>query len=180
MNKKIASEIAIGVILSVAIVVGVIFWAQTVKQETIDNSEKIETPQLVEKAGNDDEKTEDEQQNLTDESAEIACIARLFEGEASIRGSYVLDTIPGSTKKEWLFKVANEDIDKLPDPAIVESRKVSDTYLFIDDVTPELTAKLKKSTETELTIKGFYFDCEGVSVVSIEPARLALARYIKK
>jgi len=182
MNKKIASEIAIGITLLLATIVGAIFLFQNNGQESLDNVKKIENKSVVKPveiiAGNDNQL-----KNLDDESSNAVCVGRLYEGEASLKGTYVLDTIPGSTKKEWMFKVAKEDIDKLPTDPKNENNIIGGELLFIADASADMTAKLKKSTQENpetITIKGFYFDCEGVPVVSIQPARLALAKYIKK
>lgn len=182
MNKKIASELAIGVILLVAVITGGIFLAQDVRQGLLGGAAEVENKQVVAPI-KPVAQPEKKQQAPVNGPEDGKCLAKLYEGEASLRGTYELTTIPGSTKKDWMFKIVKEDIEKLPDPAKEEKNGIISSLLFIEDLTPALAAKLKKATEEKpetITIKGFYLDCEGVSVVSIEPARLALAKYIKK
>lgn len=193
-NKKIASEIAIGITLLLAIIIGGIFWVQDRKQEALDVivglgdnqpvRRGIEKPsvQQLEVTANDGQK-ESQPVVSADKTNADACTAHLYEGEVSIKGSYVLETIPGSTKKEWMFKVTKDDLGKFPAEAKAANDQPNNDLLFIADATPDMTAKLKKATQDKpetITIKGFYLDCEGVPVVSIEPARLALAKYLKK
>lgn len=195
MNKKIASELAIGIILLIAIVVSGVFLIQDMRRGLSDNSQKINAEQpagnlvqqsaapKAESAAADDKQGENQPQNLPDGSRDGACVGHLYEGEAMIKGTYSLNSIPGSTKKAWLFKVVKEDIDKLPNAAKTENNNIDNSLLYISDATPDVIARLKKSTEAKpetITIKGFYLDCEGAPVVSIQPARLALAKYIKK
>lgn len=185
-NKKIASEFAIGIILLIAVVIGGIFWIQNKNTQVLDDAGMMVTQQPIKKIQDlkkNNNQVEGEQSSLTEEEVKASCRGRLFEGEAELRGSYVLETIPGTTKREWLLKIAEEDIDKLPVQAKTESNEVVRNLLFLSDATPEMIAKLKKATEDKpetVTIKGFYLDCEGVPVVSIEPAKLALAKYLKK
>lgn len=183
-NKKLASEVAIGIVLLLAIVVGGFSWAQNRQSEFFNDAGRSYVAQPTVKpveSANEDDKQQPVQ--VANEDGGSGCVGRLYEGEAVLRGSYVLDTIPGSTKREWLFKVAAEDMDKLPGKAKVEMDKTVNNLLFITDATPEMTTRLKKATDAapeSITIKGFYLDCVGVSVVSIEPATIALAKYVKK
>lgn len=178
-NKKIASEFAVGIILLVAIVVSGSFWVQNKKQLESNKIENSAPPQASKSIAQNQVKDDGKQPVKSD-----ICTGHLFEGEAQLRGSYVLETIPGSEKKEWMFKVIAEDVANLPTHADIESGVVSsDNLLYISDATPEMTAKLKKATQEKpemITIKGVYLDCAGISTVSIAPARIALTKYIKK
>lgn len=177
MNKKIASEFAIGVLLLVAIVLGGSFWIQEKKQQSLDNTNNVNIQNPVEKLALQPKR---DGQALNDSENKTACVGHLYEGEALLNGSYTLDTIPGTTKKDWMFKVAKEDLSKLPAKDGNKNVENVDGLIYIADATPEMITKLKKTPNTNITIKGIYLDCEGVPVVSIEPARIALAKYLKK
>lgn len=177
-NKKIASEFAVGIILLVAIVISGSFWVQNRKQEELNKIENS-APLQASKSIAQNQVRDDSKQPVKSET----CTGHLFEGEAQLRGSYVLETIPGSEKKEWMFKIIAEDVANLPTHADIQSSVATGNLLYITDATPEMTAKLKKATQEKpemITIKGVYLDCEGISTVSIAPARIALAKYIKK
>ena len=74
MNKKIASELAIGIILMVAIVIGGIFWMSERKQ-AIDEFNLSQSPILLKK------------QPLSKESklTEAPCESHYYEGESEVR-----------------------------------------------------------------------------------------------
>ncbi len=181
INRRIASEFAIGITLILAVTIGVIFWIQDriVEEQYMNSSinalkkvNKIVKETPVKKPA---ATVVDNKNNVSVENSGDVCKARLYVGESMLNGNYVLSTIPGTAKKDWLFKVSKEDIGKLP-------QAVSE-LLFIADATPEMIEKLKKATEKKteaITVKGFYYDCQGVPVVSIGDARIAMAKFIKK
>lgn len=190
-NKKLAGEFAIGVILLVAIIVGGIFWVQGKRQEAVENAEKQQVivpveqkspTKPVENLDNAIQIKDDQQPSLTEKFEKDPCAGHLYAGEATLRGTYVLDSSYGD-QKEWLFKVVKEDIAKLPIQTKFGDGRDVNELIKIADATPSLEAKLKKATEENpetITIKGYYLHCEGGPLVSIAPAKLALAKYLKK
>lgn len=194
-NKKLASEFAIGIILLIVIIIGGIFWVQNKKQEMFDDAEKgifeqsikaVEKEesavQPIEDVKVDDSQVENSQQDLTAVFEKSPCAGHLYEGETILRGRYVLDTTYNN-EKEWLFRVAKEDMNKLPIQIKFGDGRDVNELLKIADATPEIVLKLKEATDENpetITIKGYYLYCEGSPIVSIEPARLALAKYVKK
>ena len=191
LQKEVLSEVAVGIILLLAIAVGIIFWIQDRKIESSFKANGVETKipakKPIEKSNSANDviptvNADNQLDALNQQSTSVvigdnneSCVPRLYAGDATLHGTYAMTTIPGSTKKEWLFKVAVDDVNKLP--------RVDSELLFIDDATPELLAKLKKTTENKpetINIKGFYYDCTGVPVVSIGEARIVLAKLTKK
>ncbi|MEI7890756.1 MAG: hypothetical protein WCI36_02195 [bacterium] len=181
MNKKIASEFAIGIIVLLAIVIGGIFLVENRKQMAITNN----TPSVEDSKNQDVANGSVDQGNvdeLTQNFQKDPCKGHMYDGEVALRGRYVLDSVVGE-KKEWLFKVAKDDLIGLPVQITDDKGKNVNELLKIADADPALIAKLKKATDEKpetLIIKGYYLHCEGGPVVSIAPAKLALAKYLKK
>jgi len=183
LNKKIASEFAVGIIVVLAVIIGSIFVFQNEKRSSMERQENyrnIKNKKQSMKTSAAPESSEGKTETAKNANNN-ACAPRLFEGDVEIRGSYVLGVIPGSTKKEWLFKIVAGDMSKLP-PQTLE-KGTFDGLLFITDATPEIVEKLKKATEAKpfaITIKRFYLDCGGVPVVSTELTGDKFLKYIKK
>jgi hypothetical protein len=192
MNKKIASEFAVGTILLIAFVIGGLFWIQEKKHQADEDGINIEQTaelagekqksQPVDVANGDDNQSADQQENLTVGFEKDPCAGHLYEGETTLRGKYVLDSSYGD-KKEWLFSVVPEDMEKLPVQIKFADGRDVNKLLKIEDAPSALVAKLKKATDENpetISIKGYYLHCEGGPVVSIAPAKLALGKYLKK
>lgn len=181
MNKKIASEFAIGIIVLLAIVVGGIFFVENRKQLASDNDvPRIEAPKNQETANV--QTNQSENVDLTERFKKDPCKGHMYDGKVALRGRYVLDSTYGD-KKEWLFKVVKDDLIGLPVQITNTDGRNVNEFLKIADADPALVAKLKKATDAKpetITIKGYYLNCEGGPVVSIAPAKLALAKYLKK
>jgi len=183
LNKKIASELAIGIIVILSIAVGSIFIFQKDRQLSFDNVNNIVNIQKKKQPvkNNSVDQASKKSEDVVNGVVENVCAPHMYQGEAAIKGSYVLSAIPGSTKKEWLFKVADEDVNKLP-PQAVEGGKFNG-LLFIADAAPATVEKLKKATTIKpgtITIKRFYLDCSGVPVASVESEGDGLLKYVKK
>lgn len=176
MNKKIASELAIGTILLLVIFFSWIFLTQNKEQETLNNAENV----IVDVPIKLDEKKE--AVDLTAGFEKDPCKGHLYEGEVDLRGRYVLDVTYGD-EEQWYFSVMKEDLMKLPIQIKVGDGKNVNELLKIEDATAELIAKLKKATDENpetISIKGYYLNCEGGPIVSIQNPKLALAKYLKK
>ncbi|NTW27039.1 MAG: hypothetical protein HGA36_01820 [Candidatus Moranbacteria bacterium] len=176
-NKKIASEFAIGIIILITIAVIVIFWMQNEQQKSFVDPINVSASKPIDVASTTN--NQDVDIKIEDE----VCVGHLYEGEEMLTGTYALEKIPGTEKKDWMFKVSSQDVNKLPAAAVAGNGKVASDLLYIADADPVLIEKLKKSTQTKpgvITVKGFYLDCEGVSIVSIAPAKVALMKYINK
>lgn len=193
MNKKIASELAIGIILLLVIIFSGIFLVQNKKQEAIINAENaaIDAPikldakkQATDSAQNvtDKVQAQDQQQDLTAGFEKDPCKGHLYEGDVQLRGRYVLENAFGDAK-EWLFKVFKDDLGKLPVQTKLSDGRNVNELLKIEDADPAVVAKLKKATDENpetISVKGYYLHCEGGPIVSIQPAKLALGKYLKK
>lgn len=182
LNKRIASEFAIGIILLVAISVAGVFLLQDSRRDVSDYIESVNLKQPVKNISNNNESVviKEAQQVIGENNDELACANHTYSGEQKLRGAYVLSTLPNSEKKEWLFKVVVEDLAKLP--ALATREENFSGSIFVVDVTPDMTAKLKKATEEKpetLTIKRIYLDCSGVPIASLESSKDAIAKYIK-
>ncbi|EKE19743.1 MAG: hypothetical protein ACD_8C00115G0004 [uncultured bacterium] len=176
MNKKIASELAIGAILLLVIFFSWIFLTQNKEQKTTNKIQNAETIKPIEL----DEKKEEV--DLTAGFEKDPCKGHLYEGEVDLRGRYVLDVAYGD-EEQWYFSVVKEDLMKLPIQIKVGDGKNVNELLKIEDATAELITKLKKATDENpetISIKGYYLHCEGGPIVSIQNPKLALAKYLKR
>lgn len=193
MNKKISNEIAIGIILLLSILFFVIFLLQNKKQEILDNAPDvainapIKLDEKKDEGGQNENLADNSQiknqvQDLTVGFEKDPCKGHLYEGDVQLRGRYVQDTTYGDVK-EWLFKVLDEDKVKLPIQIKYDDGRNVNDLLKIEDATPELASKLKQATDEKpetISVQGYYLHCEGGPIVSIEPAKLALGKYLKR
>jgi hypothetical protein len=183
-NKKMASEFAVGITLLMAIIIGGLVWMQNKKLELLyaDDSQVTIPAQRTQKqqdVRNGNDLAVADSSELTEKFQKNPCKGHLYEGESTIKGTYVQGTTYGD-QKEWLFKVTQEDRKKLPIQIKMGNGNDVNELLKIEDITPELAAKLKQATNENpepITIKGYYLHCEGGPIVSIAPAKVALSKY---
>jgi len=96
------------------------------------------------------------------------CSKRAYDGEVKIKGWYVKDG------ESWVLQISDSDLEKLP-----ESYRGS--RIILADASESIIAKLKKSSEknpSEITIKGFYFRCDGIPMASISPGEEIFKKYL--
>jgi hypothetical protein len=96
------------------------------------------------------------------------CSKRAFDGVVNIKGWYVKEG------NDWLLQISDNDLKKLP--AGYHNSKV-----ILADGSDDLVAKLKKSSEknpAEITIKGVYFGCDGIPMVSVASGEEVFKKYL--
>ena len=145
MKKKIPSSIAILIILAIAIVLGASFWTIGKKLET---TKMASNPKFS-------------------KSAEPACAAHAYSGEAKVRGWFADDKKSG---KERIFQIIEEDIKLLPKyDGTDEFRKQNSQFKLVDvDLKAEKT--LKNASEKKpatVTITGYMQPCDGMRLASL-------------
>jgi hypothetical protein len=201
INKKIASEIGVGVVLLTAIVIGGIFWMQNKnsvisEQSSVIENEKIEQSKPAEKkvtmctqdaklcedgktyVGRSGENCEfaacpivDNDWKLISGNPKEDCSALIYEGSGNITGYYSYEDIYGP---RWIFRfVSGQENVKLDK---------SQEYILLVDADKALEDRLKKATMKNpitITVKGLSIHCEGAAA-SIKSAKESFANNIKK
>jgi hypothetical protein len=136
----------------------------TEKTQTEAIEETVDLNSLFEASSTQQENPEKEKEEWKLVSGDLknTCTNPTYEGKTTIKGWYVYET--GYIEKQWLLRIADEDMDKLP--SIFTSKTVS-----LMDATPEQEEALKKATEdnpVEITIRNISQYCEGGPTVSIK------------
>lgn len=106
---------------------------------------------------------------LVSGNPEDTCSGPQYEGSATIRGWYSYEE--NYVEKEWLFRVVDEDVKKLPLQNITAKYSWFNTKLSVVDASSELEDKLKRATKenpVSITIKGYSAYCEGNPSVSLK------------
>ena len=143
-DKKIASELAIGIIIFLALLVGGIFWISENKQ-TADEYQKMV---ILEKQPKGEE----------NKQSENSCESHYYEGESKIHGW--VESSEADDEESIVVYVKDEDVEKLP----IKNAEVEGTFTVrIIDPTEEVREDLIGSTEekpAEFTVKGYAEICE--------------------
>jgi hypothetical protein len=150
MDKKISSSFAIIVILIIASFIAFIFLLGS-------NNMKSE----FSSSGNT--------KNNKKSNSQV-CSRHAFEGEAKIKTWYV------DENGKQVLRVADENLNDLPPK--YESPKVE-----LADGSSKIIQNIKKASAekpAEVTIKGYYFNCEGNPMVSIAPGGEVFKKYLDK
>jgi hypothetical protein len=160
MNKKIASELAIGIILLIAIVLGGIFWMHDLKQ-AMSNS------QLAESA----------KKQLAAKEDGNACQSHYYEGESKIRG-WVAPADKNDGKGNGIIvQIKDEDVKNLP---IKDTGTLANFTVRLIDPTVQVKNSLSQATEEKpatITIKGYAEICQQQPPqVSLEQATIAFKK----
>ena len=148
MNKKISTAFAIAVIIIVAGVFAFIF-TKSDQDFGSGSGTYVQNKTGMKKV----EKTD--------------CSKRAYDGEIKIKGWYV------SEGEGWVLRISDNDIEKFPE-------EYKDSKVILADGSDSLIAELKQSSERnplELTIKGVYFRCDGIPMVSVSPGEKVFKKY---
>ncbi|HEX8974434.1 MAG TPA: hypothetical protein VF817_03035 [Patescibacteria group bacterium] len=173
-NKKIASELAIGIIIILALVVGGMFWLQGKKEQIPEQKTPVAqspTPQTQQQNQQFQKNNPSDisEWKLVSGNPDDTCSSPTWTGNVTVRGWYVYDT--SYADKEWLFAVSKDDQAKLPLQLKFGNGNSINEKLKIVDANPELVAQLKKATQDNpipVEVKKYTAYCEGVPVVSTQ------------
>ena len=164
MNKKIASELAIGIILLIAIIVGGIFWVSKQKQSMI----KDQPPQAVQYL---------KKKPIVKNTDQIidSCKSHYYEGESKVHG-WIAST-DQNDEKSIIVRIKNEDVKDLP----IKNTENSENFTVkLIDPTEQVKNSLSLATEekpTELTLKGYAEICQQAPPqVSLQQATVAFKK----
>lgn len=206
MNKKIASEIALGIIVLIALALGGIFWMQN--KESLEQVATSSTPQQQDKIRENAQQPTQSQINNTNipegkvgeeyykkeindgyatgwklvfvnggvDNVDEECAAHVYEGTTKVGGWYTYEEM--YSDKYWFLNIAYY-YDKNGKKIFNDTNNIPKVRIV--DAPNDLREKLKKASKNnpaELTIQGLYSHCEG-SVVSVDLGRKAFADDIK-
>ncbi len=149
MNKKIASEFAIGIILLVAIIVSGIFWLQRMKPAGVSQA------LLTKQAGN-------------------ACKPHYYEGEARIQGW--ISPEDKNSGNEVIVQVREEDMKNLP---ITDPDSIANFTVKLVDPTDAVRNSLRLATKEKpasVVVRGFAEICQQPPLVSLQQAKIAFKK----
>lgn len=100
------------------------------------------------------------------------CTIPVYEGKVEIRGWYVYD-LNYEKKKEWLLRIADEDVSKLPLFEQNRSRKDFHLRVKLENISTEMEGTLKKASAenpVKIEVSRYLAYCEGVPIASIKSA----------
>lgn len=149
MNKKISTAFAIAVIIIVAGIFAFIF-TKSDQDFGSGSGTYIQNKAGMKKV----EKTD--------------CSKRAYDGEIKVNGWYA------NEGGNWVLRISNNDLGKLPE-------EYEDSKVILADGSDNLIEKLKQSSEknpSELIIKGVYFRCDGIPMVSVSPGEEVFKKYL--
>lgn len=109
---------------------------------------------------------------LVSGSADDICTIPVYEGNVEIRGWYVYD-LNYEKKKEWLLRIADEDISKLPLFEQNRGRKDFHLRVKLENISDEMEGALKKASAEnpfKIEVSRYLAYCEGVPIASIKSA----------
>lgn len=151
MNRKISSQLAIGVILVIAIIVGGIFYFHNGKLAKKD----IELTTRAEK--------KNELKN--------SCQSHYYSGESLVRGWIVPDKQGG---KGIVVQIASEDVQNLPVKKQADHNNFTVRLIDPTDSVKKDLLKASSQNPVSLTIKGYAEICDVVPPqISLDDAMIA-------
>lgn len=179
MNKNINSKLAIAIIAFIATAVTAWFVGVEKNEERKIQTDQAainiyqkNTAKIVTADDNQNQSASNDEWKIVSGSPDDICTIPVYEGNTVVHGWYVYD-LNYEKKKEWLLRIADEDVSKLP---LFENNKNSKDFhlrVRINNLSPELEKKLKKASEkdpVEVQISRYLAYCEGVPIASIESA----------
>jgi cbb3-type cytochrome oxidase subunit 3 len=159
MNKKIASEFAIGVVLLVTITVGSIFWLYSERQTKDFDQVSQLIPMIKQKH---------------EDRAPKKCIPHYYEGKADIQGW--MASSDQSNENEIIIQLKSGEEEKLP----VKNSELSDNFTVkLIDPTAIVEKSLELATEKKpatITIQGYAEVCNQPPLVSLQQATIAFKK----
>jgi len=179
MNRTINSKLAIAIIIFAAVAAGTFCLTITESEYSVVQEAQNSTARygnnIARKASVSDKENSalaPAEWKLITGSPEDICSIPVYEGSARVMGWYVYD-YGYSKKKEWLLRIADEDISKLPLFESNRSKKDFHLKVMLVDASLELEKRLKSASPenpVEIQISRYLAYCEGVSVASIKTA----------
>lgn len=166
-NKIIRSDVAIGIILILSLIVGATFWINNKKQ-----SDQLEKQALA--VSETSFKIAKQNKNVVAGKTNT-CTPHYYEGKQQISGwmDKGVDSSDGIT-----IQVAKSDVSKFP--AKDASNLNSETFTVkLVDATDEVKNQLKDSSEVKpatITIQGYAEICKEPPLVSVQPATVAFKK----
>lgn len=179
MNRNINSKLAIAIIAFIATAVTAWFVSIArneerkieINQAAINTYHK-NTTKIVTVDDNQSKPANTGEWKIVSGSPDDICTIPVYEGNTVVHGWYVYD-LNYAKKKEWLLRIADEDVSKLP--LFADNKNSKDFHLRVrlNNLSPDLEKQLKKASEkdpVEVQISRYLAYCEGVPIASIESA----------
>ena len=160
MNKKIVSELAVGLILLIAIIMGGIAWFKNAKEIAALDSLNQNVPANVQPT-----KILEDKNKVAEENS---CKPHYYEGKISVSAwsvSEAEDGIVVAIKKNEVSKLTIKNVD--------ESNVKGNFTVKLIDPTDTVRAKIKASSAQKpatITLQGYAETCQQPPLVSIQPA----------
>ena len=166
MNKKIASEFAIGVILLVSFVVGGIFWLKGFN-EGKDINMNSEAPKKVSLPA-------ESVSEVIAKADKETCKPHYYEGDEEVEGWFVSEEKDGI-----VVAIKNSDISKLPATDVQIGNQGGNFNVKLIDPTDKIRLSIKASSEKKpvmVKVKGYAEICQQPPLISLQPATIAFKK----
>ncbi|MEI8343530.1 MAG: hypothetical protein WCF93_01105 [Candidatus Moraniibacteriota bacterium] len=168
VNKKVASEFAIGVVLLVAIVVGGSVWLKNSREVAIlDQQERQVQSQVV---LNKDIPNQIAEKVVGNDS----CQAHYYEGSSQVQCRFVSEDKDGI-----VVAISKNDASKLPVKNYQEDNTQQSFNVKLVDPTKKISASIKASSAKKpvtLTVQGYAEVCQPLPLISLKPATVAFKK----
>jgi len=164
MNKKIASELAIGIILLIAIIIGGIFWV-SIQRQSMNNSQLSQSAIVLKK------------QPVVKkiDKTETPCQSHYYEGESKVQAWLV--SAGQKDENSMIIQLKSGEEKKLPSGDIVKNGNF--TVKLIDPTAGVRKGLLASSKEkpVSITIHGYAEICQQPPpLVSLQEATVAFKK----
>lgn len=157
MDKKIAGEFAVGVILLIAIIISGIFWFQSASRSKV--SQALATKQ--------------DQAAVSDQSGD-SCKPHYYGGEAKLQGWIAQDD--KNSDSEVIVQIKDGDAKNLP---VTNPETLANFTVKLIDPTDEVKDDLKLATKEKpatVVVRGYAEICQQPPLVSIQDAKIAFKK----
>lgn len=171
MDKKIASELALGVIIFLAVVVGGVFFLQSRSAGNPEQSAQsipAKTPAVQATAVVADSSTKQDAES---------CEAHYYEGDQQIHVWPVAE--PDENSDGLVVSIKAEDAKMLPVKQVSENADISNFTVKLVDASKAVSKKIADASRENpavITIKGYAEVCEEPPLVSLQPATVAFKK----
>ena len=175
VNKKVASEFAIGVVVLVAVAVGGFIWLKNSRDIALVNSVENQQAQISKNnnmrllvAGKADKSGD------AKKADSVTCTPHYYEGDVKVEAQFVSQEADGI-----VIAIKKTYASDLPVTNYIPSDSEQTFKLKLIDSTDKVSASLKASSKNKLTtfvLKGYAEVCQSLPLVSLQPATVAFKK----
>ena len=175
VNKKVASEFAIGVVVLVAVAVGGFIWLKNSRDIALVNSVENQQAQISKNnnmrllvAGKADKSGD------ATKADSVTCTPHYYEGDVKVEAQFVSQEADGI-----VIAIKKTYAADLPVTNYKPSESDQNFKVKLVDATDKVSTSLKASSENKLAtldVQGYAEVCQSLPLVSLQPATVAFKK----